>query len=198
MTHSRTVENTNLGWKNPKPDGKRGARHGKGRDGQVDVYVTNLGANLYGYASTDPGQKGRKRFAYLVLDNDYVGFPTGPVKSMQVTVAHEYNHILQFNYDVAEDLWLFEDTATWAEEQVYPEINDYLNYLPALAGKPEKPMTGSRHQDLRRGRLEPLAERHLREGRRPQDLAGLAEATKLRRRLLRQGDQEGRRPRVRA
>jgi hypothetical protein len=143
MTHSRTVENTNLGWKNPKSDGKRGARHGKGRDGQVDVYVTNLGKNLYGYASTDPGQKGRKRFAYLVLDNDYVGFPTGPVKSMQVTVAHEYNHILQFNYDVAEDLWLFEDTATWAEEQVYPEINDYLNYLPALAGKPEKPMTGS-------------------------------------------------------
>ena len=143
VTHSRTVENTDLGWKNPKPDGMRGARHGKGRDGQVDVYVTNLGRNLYGYASTDPGQKGRKRFAYLVLDNDYVGFPTGPVKSMQVTVAHEYNHILQFNYDVAEDLWLFEDTATWAEEQVYPLINDYLNYLPALAGKPEKPMTGS-------------------------------------------------------
>ena len=58
---------------------------------------------------------------------------------MQVTVAHEYNHILQFNYDVFEDVWLFEDTATWAEEQVYPGINDYLNYLPGVRGQAAGP-----------------------------------------------------------
>ncbi len=139
---SYSIENGSLGWKQAKSDGKLGARHGIGRKGQVDVYVTNLGKNLYGYASTDPGQKGRKRFAYLVLDNDYKGFPSPPISSMQVTVAHEYNHILQFNYDVYEDAWLFESTATWAEDKVYPAINDYLNYLPAMAAKPQQPMTG--------------------------------------------------------
>lgn len=143
MALSYTVENTSLGWKQAKSDGKLGKRHGIGGDGQVDVYITNLGKNLYGYASTDGGQRGTKRYAYLVLDNNYVGFPTPPTESMQVTVAHEYNHILQFNYDVFEDVWLFEDTATWAEEQVYPGINDYLNYLPAFADKPQVPMTGS-------------------------------------------------------
>jgi hypothetical protein len=128
----------------PEKDRKRGARHGKGSDGQVDVYVTDLGKQLYGYATTDPGQRGAKRFAYLVLDNDYIGFPSAPLDSLRVTVAHEYNHILQFNYDVYQDGWLFESTATWAEEQVYPTINDYLNYLPRFAKASDKPMTNPR------------------------------------------------------
>ncbi len=143
MALSYSRENVDLGWKKAKSDGKLGSRNGKGKDGQVDVYVEDLGKNLYGYASPDGGQRGMKRYAYLVLDNNYVGFPTPPTESMQVTVAHEYNHILQFNYDVYEDVWLFEDTATWAEEQVYPGINDYLNYIPAFSAKPDIPMTGS-------------------------------------------------------
>ncbi len=140
---SRNVENNTLGWRDPKSDGRIGGRKGKGFDGQTDVYVTNLGRRLYGYAAPDNGQRGRKRYAYLVLDNDYVGFPTGPLDSMRVTVAHEYNHILQFNYDVFQNVWLFEDTATWMEDKVYPAINDYINYLPAFAKKSSRPMTGS-------------------------------------------------------
>ena len=139
---SRAVENGTLGWRDAKSDGRLGSRKGKGAEGQVDVYVTNLGKRLYGYAAPDGGQRGQRRYAYLVLDNNYVGFPTNPLDSMRVTVAHEYNHILQFNYDVYQDLWLFEDTATWAEDKVYPGINDYLNYLPAFARKSSRPMTG--------------------------------------------------------
>lgn len=140
---SRNIENGALGWRDPKPDGKLGSRHGRGASGQVDVYVTNLGSKLYGYATTDSHQRGSRRHAYLVLDNDYTGFPSGPLKSMRVTVAHEYNHILQFNYDVHEDSWLFEDTATWMEEKVYPKIDDYLNYLSEFTEHPSRPMTGS-------------------------------------------------------
>jgi hypothetical protein len=136
------VENGTLGWKAPKSDGSLGKRNGQGGDGQVDVYITNLGRNLYGYAAPDPGQGGSKRHAYLVLDNNYVGFPSPPIESLKVTVAHEYNHILQFNYDTLEDVWMFESTATWAEQQVYPDINDYLNYLSAFAKGSEFPLTG--------------------------------------------------------
>ena len=136
------VENGTLGWKPPRSDGSRGRRNGRGGEGQVDVYITNLSKRLYGYAAPDPGQNGTRRFAYLVLDNNYVGFPSPPIDSLRVTVAHEYNHILQFNYDTFEDKWMFESTATWAEQQVYPDINDYLNYLPAFARGSESPLTG--------------------------------------------------------
>lgn len=136
------VENGSLGWRKPKSDGARGRVGQLGGQGQVDVYITNLGRGLYGYADPDPGQKGARRFGHLVLDNDYVGFPSPPVASMKVTVAHEYNHILHFNYDTLEDLWMFEATATWMEQKVYPAIDDYLNYLPAFAQRPERPLTG--------------------------------------------------------
>lgn len=142
LDQSFAVENGTLGWQPAKSDGGRGARSGVGGEGQVDVYIANLGRSLYGYAAPDPGQKKSRRFAYLVLDNDYEGFPSSPLDSLRVTVAHEYNHILQFNYDTLQDAWMFEATATWVEEQVYPEINDYLNYLSAFAKGSATPMTG--------------------------------------------------------
>ena len=58
-----------------------------------------------------------------------------------VTFAHEFNHLLQQNYDSFQDLWMFESTAVWAEEKVYPQINDYLNYVRAFASFPGAPLT---------------------------------------------------------
>ena len=136
------VENVELGWRAAKGDGTRGARNGVGAEGQTDVYINDLGRKFYGYAAPDPGQSGARRFAYLVLDNNFVGFPSPPLESMQATVAHEYNHVLQFGYDVFQDGWLFESSATWAEEQVYPRINDYLIFLPSFAEQPDVPLTG--------------------------------------------------------
>lgn len=139
---SFAVENGTLGWQEPRSDGARGARAGEGGEGQTDIYITDLERGLYGYATPDPGQGGARRFAYLVLDNSYTGFPSPPTESMQVTVAHEYNHVLQFSYDLFQDLWMFESTATWVEEYVFGDINDYLNYLPAFARAPQTPLTG--------------------------------------------------------
>lgn len=139
---SFVVENGFLAWQEPKSDGSRGARSGAGGEGQTDIYITNLGKGLYGFAAPDPGQKGAQRSAYLVLDNDYVGFPSPPIESMQVTVAHEYNHILQFSYDIFQDIWMFESSATWVEQYVYPDVNDYLNYLPPFTKTPGTPLTG--------------------------------------------------------
>ena len=56
-----------------------------------------------------------------VLDNDYKSrqFPTNtPVENMQVTAAHEYFHAVQFAYDITDDLWFLESTATWAEDEL--------------------------------------------------------------------------------
>jgi hypothetical protein len=67
-----------------------------------------------------------------VLDNDFKSSQFGgaaPLNSLRVTAAHEFFHAIQFGYDTGEDIWFMEGTAVWAEEQVYPTINDYLQYL---------------------------------------------------------------------
>ncbi|HEX6711809.1 MAG TPA: fibronectin type III domain-containing protein, partial [Thermoleophilaceae bacterium] len=55
--------------------------------------------------------------------------------------AHEYNHVLQDAYDFVEDPWMFEATAVYMEEKVYPAINDYLNYVNAWVANPAQPLT---------------------------------------------------------
>ncbi len=137
---SFAVENTQLGWRVAPSDGTKGARKGRGGDGQTDVYITGLGRGLYGYSTTDAGASGRREAGYLVVDNDYSTFRGTPVKLMQVTFAHEYNHILQFGYDSFQDLWMFESTATYMENNVYPDIDDYLHYVPAVAKNPFTPL----------------------------------------------------------
>lgn len=139
-THSYAVENGNLGWADAKADGTRGARSGRGGAGQVDIYLADLGRSLFGYATTEKGQFSRSEPGYLVLDNDYNGFGGAPLQLMQVTMAHEYNHVLQFNYDVYQDTWMFESTATWVEEMVYPAINDYLRFTTPFSKLPFVPM----------------------------------------------------------
>jgi len=135
-----------MAWAPPKPDPT-----GCGADpsAHADVYLKQLGnAGLFGYESPDPGQgRARSQYGYLVLDNDYArseyGYPE-PTIPASVTFAHEFNHLLQQNYDTFQDIWMFESTAVWAEEQVYPDANDWLNYMPAFARRPESPITDAR------------------------------------------------------
>ena len=137
-----------LGWAAPKSDGTLGNTSGC-TGGKTDVYAKDIGTHgLYGYASTDTGQGDttKSRYAYLVMDNDYSAaeFPqyggdaTAP---MEVTAAHEYNHVLQYGYDYWADTWMFESTATWMEEEVYPAIDDYHQYLDTWAQRSLEPIT---------------------------------------------------------
>ncbi len=142
---SYDVENNQLGWVAPLPDGTIGG------DAKTDVYVKELnadpaGGGLFGYASVDPGQSGDSRHAFLVLDDDYAAdeFPDylgNPTVPAQVTAAHEYNHVLQFRYDVFSDVWMAESTATWSEDKVFPLANDFVNYMPTWASSPGQPLT---------------------------------------------------------
>jgi hypothetical protein len=137
---SYAVENEALGWRVPLSDGRKGQRKGKGADGQVDIYLDALGSGLFGYANTDTGSKGKRRPGFLVVDNDYDGFKGSPLELMRATMAHEYNHVVQFAINLDLDLWMFESTATWMEEQVYPDINDYVNFLDGTINVPEAPL----------------------------------------------------------
>jgi hypothetical protein len=137
--YSYGVENGTLGWQAPNSDGTRGG------DSRTDVYLVELRGELFGYSTPDPGQgNNRSQFAYLVVDNDYSTseFPgTSPLSDLQVTFAHEYNHVLQFGYDIAQDIWLYEASAVWMEDQVFPAINDYLRYVNRWVKLSKLPLT---------------------------------------------------------
>jgi hypothetical protein len=121
------------GYRAPKSDL---AAENNGGDERSDVYLADIGSQgLYGYCSTDPdaptGQS-RDTWGYCVLDNDYSSqeFPTNtPKENLQVTAAHEYFHAVQFAYDIGEDGWVMEATATWAEDELYDGVNDNVQYL---------------------------------------------------------------------
>jgi hypothetical protein len=145
--HVHSVENGKLGWREPKSDGRKG-----GGNGKTDVYLAEIGGELFGYAAPDPGQATgqhripRRLYGYLVLDNDYKPseFPgTTQEHDLEVTLAHEYNHILQFSYDAYQDPWFAESSAVWMEDQVYNGINDYLRYVKRWVERPDTPLTTS-------------------------------------------------------
>jgi hypothetical protein len=136
-----SFENGQLGWRPPKGDGALG-----GGSNLTDIYLSDVGGSgIYGYSAPDPQRQGNSLFAYLVLDNDFSpsqfrGY-SGPVDPLDVTLAHEYNHVLQFNYDALEDTWMLESTAVWMEGKVYDPVHDYLQYLPGWVNLTQQPIT---------------------------------------------------------
>jgi hypothetical protein len=136
-----SFENGTLGWRAPKGDGTRG-----GGSNLTDIYLADVGGSgLYGYSAPDPQPDGNRLFAYLVLDNDFspsqfTQYST-PVDPLDVTLAHEYNHVLQFGYDANEDTWMLESTAVWMEGKAYQPVHDYLQYLPGWVELSQQPIT---------------------------------------------------------
>ncbi len=145
--HVYSIENGKLGWRPPKSDGTMG-----GGKGKTDIYLSQIGGALFGYAAPDRGQATRahrlprRLHGYLVLDNNYDPFEfpgTTQLGDLEVTIAHEYNHILQFGYDSFQDPWFAESTAVWMEDQVYDGIDDYLRYMPRWGRSFDTPLTAN-------------------------------------------------------
>jgi hypothetical protein len=108
---------------------------GQGGGPELDVYVKNLG-NVYGY--TEPLNDvipGGTTPSFMVIHNDFSfvrPIPNRGIPGMKVTVAHEFHHVLQLgNYGFwgFNHQYYYELTSTWMEDVVYPQVNDYYNYL---------------------------------------------------------------------
>lgn len=118
-----------LGFRKPVGDqNEPSAGSASNPDGKIDVYLADIGDDgIYGYVTSDTDSA--QPAPYVVLDNDFTEFASGPQYSLKVTVAHEFFHAIQFAYDATESAWFTEGTAVWMEDIVYPTINDYLQYL---------------------------------------------------------------------
>jgi hypothetical protein len=108
---------------------------------EIDVYFLNLGNGNYG-ATTPEKLAGDTPqpydyTGYIEIDNDFIGssFYTNGYEALKVTCAHELFHIFQIGYNLwefsPEEIWFFETSSTWIEEQVFPEVNDYIQYVNA-------------------------------------------------------------------
>jgi len=134
LEHVRTYETGTLGYRKPVSDTPEDPTSDN-PDNKFDVFLGDIARQgLYGYCSPDGAQpdNGDGRVpAFCVLDNDYAKSQYGidPIDSLRVTTAHEYFHAVQFAYDVYEDLWFMEGTATWVEDVVYDKINDNYQFL---------------------------------------------------------------------
>ena len=124
-----------------------------GPNGLLDLYFTDLGDDgLYGYCTTDEPDAGDKKrvSAYCVLDNDYdPGQYDAPepevsgLDALRVTLAHEFFHAIQFNYDWREAPFLMEGSAVWMEDQIprYDDINaSYAYIFDSVFHQPEIPL----------------------------------------------------------
>lgn len=122
-----TQEIDQMGYRAPLTDGVRGGNP------LFDVYLKDLGGDIYGFCAGEKRVKKRTGFGYCVLDNDFAAaqFPTGtPTDNLVVTAAHEFFHAVQYAYDYAEDPWMMEATATWMEERIATAVNDNRQYFP--------------------------------------------------------------------
>ena len=137
----------NAGYRAPKSDGTQGG------DARTDIYLTQTGDDgFYGYCTSDDPSTAHDVWSYCVLDNGFQHseFPTNtPTENLQVTAAHEYYHAVQFAYDIDDDHWFMEATATWAEDELYDSVNDNRQYLSSgQLGEPYNPLdtwSGSIH-----------------------------------------------------
>jgi hypothetical protein len=134
-----------LGWRSPLPD------KGEGGDPRFDVYLENQ-VEVFGYVETyrasvgdnhPPGaRENSTTYGYLGLDNDYspdeLGDDLSPLEAMRTTVAHELHHAIQAAYDDSDPYeWLYEASAVWMEDEIYPDIGDAKSYLVDYMDAPD-------------------------------------------------------------
>lgn len=115
-----------------------------GGDSRYDIYLQNIEQND-GYRVVEGCTEQPEHCAgYMVIENDFVGFsyPSTEI-AFKVLGAHEFFHVVQDGYDSdADDFWK-EGTATWAEEQAYPEQDDFEWLIRAYFAEPERPLNKS-------------------------------------------------------
>jgi hypothetical protein len=137
MTTVWAKEVNQLGYRAPLADGNSGSHHGGNPNNKIDIYLQDVGRfGYYGYCTSDDPRYSRQSnvSAYCVFDDDFSGnqFPaTHGLAALKVTAAHEFHHAIQFAYDVREDRWFMEATATNMEATVYPTIHDNYQYFPS-------------------------------------------------------------------
>jgi len=120
-------------------------------DSLYDVFVRELAIyETYGWTMPSGSASGNSKFpkyySYIEIDNNYspddmrvdengkkvkLYYTTG-INGMKVSAAHEYHHAVQYFYGDHYCRSIYEMSASFMEMLIYPDIEDYLQYVNAL------------------------------------------------------------------
>jgi hypothetical protein len=123
-----------MGFKQPPPD--TGCTS-NGGDDKLDVYlVAFTGAD--GVTITE-SCTGTACSSFVLVEASFSGrgYPT-VAEGFRTVVAHELFHSVQDGYDSELDRFWAEGTAQWAMKQVFPELVDFEQQLPAFFKDPTR------------------------------------------------------------
>ncbi len=110
---------------------------GIGGDDAYDIYIKEYGGMAYGETYPDsvlnPTDPTQISSSFIMIDNDFYRYYSKGLNGARVTAAHEFFHAIQIgNYR----LWLedaspffYEISSTWMEDEVFPAVKDYLQYV---------------------------------------------------------------------
>ncbi|MBD3377411.1 hypothetical protein GF406_20455 [candidate division KSB1 bacterium] len=113
---------------------------------EYDLYILNY-AEYGGTTPETPVFETDRPYDYtswIEIDNDFSHTPTKGLAAMRVTVAHEFFHMVQMGYraihtTALDATFLYESSATWMEDVIYENVNDYVYYLYELFTYPSMP-----------------------------------------------------------
>src|SRR6185369_6208731 len=144
------------------------------------VYLQNMTA--FGLTETDV-MTGQSATSFITIENDFAeqsfqnSIPGNDsphiksLKSLQITAAHEFHHVIQFGYNVFFQPWYAEATATWMEDEVYDSVNQLYDYsVPYLAATLNSGDGTSTNLDSGNGYSRWIFNRHLYEQFYPYDI----------------------------
>lgn len=111
---------------------------------QYHVYLLDLAPRyLYGVTTTSTAAPSAgfpyAYGSYIEIDKDFTdpiftrsgtSITYTPLQNLQVTAAHEFQHAIQFAYNVFSEAWYAEATATWYEALLYPSVLQNYEYVP--------------------------------------------------------------------
>lgn len=111
-----------------------------GGDERIDLYIVDLGPGVYGYSLHEDLPAETAKSGFMVIDNDFAELAGSDLRAtLQLTIAHEYHHLIQFGYGYdSEAGWFMEQLATMEEGRAYPALRDRERYLPALLQEPHR------------------------------------------------------------
>ncbi len=106
-------------------------------DGVYDIYIKNKSNYNYGINIPDNtingGEVSYPNASYIEIDNEYEpgAYYTSGLNTMKLVVAHEFFHAIQRSYSspAAGHTYFWEMTATWIEDIIVPDGNDYMFWV---------------------------------------------------------------------
>lgn len=136
-----------------------------GGSSKYDVYIKNLttpeGYPYYGFVSPEI-QIGDNPQSTSLTETDAVNSWMGmnnnyqwvteltsitPLNAIKVTAAHEFFHAIQFGITSSNTNFIAEATAAWSEDEIYPGIDDNLQYLKSIFKYPDVALNLNREFD---------------------------------------------------